>query len=271
MTTKIIKDRVIYSDTRAEFIDFVMKKTERLTSALYLVSDLIHCTEPLKTSLREKGIEMLSDICELADLTKENKDDVFLKIMTGISALTSLLRIASVGGFISEMNSNILQKEYLNLGSFFESRRQSFGRHIGKEILFNDDFFEGGEWRRISAGAPNDKRQTKGQDNLYKTSHAEGGQSESGESLKNNIHQTQKNEAKAKKENNNNENVVQEDRKKTIVQLIKDANGNVNIKDISIHIRGCSEKTLQRDLIALMQKGILKKTGERRWSRYFLA
>lgn len=269
MTTKIIKDRVIYHDTRAEFIDFVINKTERLTSALYLVSDLINSTEPLKTSLREKGIEMLSDICVLADFTKENKDDVFLKIMTGISALTSLLRVASVGGFISEMNSNILQKEYVNLASFFESRRQSFGRHIGKEILFNDDFFEGGEWRCISAGAPNDKRQTKGQDNLYKTSNAEGGLSESGENVKNNIHQTQKNEAK--KEKNNNENVVQEDRKKTIVQLIKDANGNVNIKDISMHIRGCSEKTLQRDLIALMQKGILKKTGERRWSRYFLA
>ena len=41
-------------------------------------------------------------------------------------------------------------------------------------------------------------------------------------------------------------------------------------QDIAQTIRDCSEKTIQRELIALIQGGIVKKTGERRWSKYSL-
>ena len=41
------------------------------------------------------------------------------------------------------------------------------------------------------------------------------------------------------------------------------------IKDIALHIPGVSEKTVQRDLQALVSAGVLKRKGERRWSRYF--
>jgi DNA-binding transcriptional ArsR family regulator len=45
----------------------------------------------------------------------------------------------------------------------------------------------------------------------------------------------------------------------------------VTVKDIAQEITDCSEKTLQRELVALTQQGVLKKYGERRWSRYTLA
>lgn len=274
MTEKIIKDKIIYRDINAEFIDFAIKKTERLTSALYLVSDLIPSTEPLRTLLREKGIGMLSDIFALVVFRKENKSDVFLKIMASISAITSLLKVASVGGFISEMNTEILQKEYRQLHAFFASRDQSFEQQTGKEIVFKDTFFEESEWPRLSTGIEQnykgqhkDKGQkiNKRQPSLYKTFTVAPSEPTMNEDAKNNVQNA------VKKENIHNDNFVQEERKKSIVELIKDSGGNVNIKDISIRIKGCSEKTLQRDLISLMQKGVLKKTGERRWSRYFLA
>jgi DNA-binding transcriptional ArsR family regulator len=44
----------------------------------------------------------------------------------------------------------------------------------------------------------------------------------------------------------------------------------VTVKDIAAVITDCSEKTLQRELVALTQQGVLKKYGERRWSRYTL-
>ena len=59
-------------------------------------------------------------------------------------------------------------------------------------------------------------------------------------------------------------------RNKAILALIA-KKGNVNIKDISLSIKGCSEKTVQRELNLLIKLGIVKKSGERRWSRYFLA
>jgi DNA-binding transcriptional ArsR family regulator len=47
--------------------------------------------------------------------------------------------------------------------------------------------------------------------------------------------------------------------------------GKVSIKDISTLIRGVSEKTIQRELAALIEAGIVEKQGERRWSTYSLA
>ena len=44
--------------------------------------------------------------------------------------------------------------------------------------------------------------------------------------------------------------------------------GRVSIKDISKVIRDCSEKTIQRELNALIQLGQVRKEGDRRWSVY---
>jgi len=44
-----------------------------------------------------------------------------------------------------------------------------------------------------------------------------------------------------------------------------------SIKDINEAVEGCSAKTIQRELADLVQKGVLKKKGDRRWSRYLLA
>lgn len=42
----------------------------------------------------------------------------------------------------------------------------------------------------------------------------------------------------------------------------------ISIKDAVLAIPGVSEKTLQRDLLALVAQGVLVKEGERRWSIY---
>jgi len=273
MASDIIKDNITYRNLYKEYIDFAAKRTERLTSALYLVSDLIPEKEPLKTLLREKGLMVMSDIFSLAVFGKEDREDVFFKIMTGISELVALLRIASVSYIISEMNSGILQKEYASLHNFFESQSRDSGKQIlGKEIILNDNFFEGKEWARLNGIIG---RYDKGHDKRHKINKGHGddlydqnSKQQTDDSVKSKIQIPERMTEETK--GNHNENYIQEERKKTIVQLIKDSNGNASIKDISFHVKGCSEKTLQRDIISLMQKGVLKKIGERRWSRYSL-
>ncbi len=44
--------------------------------------------------------------------------------------------------------------------------------------------------------------------------------------------------------------------------------GSVSIKEIASTIKGCSEKTIQRELISLIQAGLVRRVGERRWSHY---
>lgn len=60
----------------------------------------------------------------------------------------------------------------------------------------------------------------------------------------------------------------QEDRRKEILDFVY-RNKGVSIKDISAVVRGYSEKTIQRELAALILLGLVHKTGERRWSLYF--
>lgn len=60
------------------------------------------------------------------------------------------------------------------------------------------------------------------------------------------------------------------DRRDTIVSVISRKGGNASIKDISTLIRDISEKTIQRELQALVESGVVLKQGERRWSTYSL-
>ncbi len=56
-------------------------------------------------------------------------------------------------------------------------------------------------------------------------------------------------------------------------QIIKSLEGQgwLGIKDIADAVPECSTKTVQRELAALVDSGVLKKQGDRRWSRYILA
>jgi hypothetical protein len=47
--------------------------------------------------------------------------------------------------------------------------------------------------------------------------------------------------------------------------------GQLTIRDLVGKIEGCSEKTIQRELLALVEGGVLKKEGERRWSKYSIS
>lgn len=60
------------------------------------------------------------------------------------------------------------------------------------------------------------------------------------------------------------------DRHTKIREVLK-SKEQVSIKDISNAIPGVSEKTLQRDLMALIERGEVVREGERRWSTYRLA
>lgn len=56
-------------------------------------------------------------------------------------------------------------------------------------------------------------------------------------------------------------------RQELIYRLIKQS-GPLSIKDIAHNVPGVSSKTVQRELVALVQGGKLKREGDRRWARY---
>lgn len=62
---------------------------------------------------------------------------------------------------------------------------------------------------------------------------------------------------------------AQSGRRDAILSILR-ARGTVSIKDISDSITDVSEKTIQRELMSLIDDGIIVREGERRWSKYIL-
>jgi hypothetical protein len=84
------------------------------------------------------------------------------------------------------------------------------------------------------------------------------------------------NQTKTKGVSNGNHNLtaidykkVKQERTDKIIAIIKDKK-EATIKDIATLFTDCSEKTIQRELSDLIEKGQIQKTGAKRWSRYTL-
>ncbi|HEY4515161.1 MAG TPA: DeoR family transcriptional regulator [Candidatus Paceibacterota bacterium] len=60
------------------------------------------------------------------------------------------------------------------------------------------------------------------------------------------------------------------DRRSKILEHVKKV-GTVSIRDLSQVIKGCSEKTIQRELTVLINEGFVRREGDKRWSRYLIA
>lgn len=59
--------------------------------------------------------------------------------------------------------------------------------------------------------------------------------------------------------------------RRTRIRTILEATGEATIKDISEIITDCSEKTVQRELNAMIEDRVVQRQGERRWSKYSIA
>jgi hypothetical protein len=69
-------------------------------------------------------------------------------------------------------------------------------------------------------------------------------------------------------------NGLKKERREQIIKIVGNNPNGATITDIKTSAQGslasCGEKTLQRELFSMVKDNVLNKTGEKRWSRYFL-
>ncbi|MFC1731273.1 hypothetical protein ACFL6I_13145 [candidate division KSB1 bacterium] len=226
------------------------KKTEKLLIALHLVTNFVPEKEPARNAVRDKSVRILSDMLNLRSGFCSNGSERVDKVVASVYEVTSLLDILHAAGFVSDMNLEILKRELSGLIVFI---REAENTEVSEKVVFGNDHFETGEYLRPSAGG-NIKDSVKGNKMSFS------------------IKDTTKTSPYNKKQNikkTSSTSGSHTERRAAIVDLIKDKK-SVNVKDVSAVITGCGEKTIQRELIALVQSGVLKKEGERRWSTYSL-
>jgi hypothetical protein len=239
---KLLIDKHIY--------EYSYKKTEKLITAMYMVTDCMETDDALKGKIRNLGIELLSYMHKLSHVSSspvDNHTSISTSIMN-IDEILSLIEIANTIGFISDMNNSILKKE-LNMLSG-ELRQNTTKKDNQFTFTLNEKMFdvEREPSLMLSNGAIKDKRTE------YNMSFINKNIATHRPLIKglNNIGQS----LDSKK-----------DRMDKIVAVIKDRK-EVSIKDISAIFTDCSEKTIQRELNSLVSKGQIKKIGAKRWSRY---
>ena len=228
-------------------IIFAYKKAEKLSTAIYLVTDFVKDEDPIKWRLRSLAVSLVSDILDKASIHKS--------IHARILEILSLLEMARLTRSISEMNHAVLQREFdVLIASFGRvSGGQSSQGNLSTMSIFSEDFF---------ATPITDVLNKPPEPANISIGHSKG-----------HILKDINTSIKDKKETSANVLAISPafyERKGLILSAIK-AKKTVAIQDLVSLIAGCSSKTIQRDLITLVSEGVLKKEGERRWSKYRLA
>ncbi len=265
----------------------MVKRTERLVTALYLVTECISLDEPMREKARILALHLLSEshgLLEIAGMEKFSHEGNFvlglIEIRSIVSLGVSVSLVSSMNGtiLINEINTLIQEIESLKLARVGEfGGVRSHMRH--KEISLTKEMFEveGGEISNINTGESRNQRVSfreeniKKEDVLYK-----GHQNMHAQTKGQNEYLSQQNRTIEKSKvqhrevgSSKSDIAIRLGRRNTIIKLIKDKK-EVTIKEVSGVVPDVSEKTIQRELLNLVSEGVLKKTGEKRWSRYSL-
>lgn len=226
-------------DTMTDKLNFVVRKAEKLSRAVYVVSDFMSDREPIKWRLRELAVEISESL---------GKDIAFtIEILTKkIPQIISVIDLALGMGNVSQMNFTLLRKEYSDLFAMLKNENQAF---------FNTQV----EVRAGIAG-PGGNMSLAGTSSLLERPAAQTTEHKRQLVSHGFIKDTSRTIAST---------VNKGQRQEEITKFLKGKDW-VSIKDISHLFPTVSGKTVQRELTDLVGRGVLKKKGERRWSRYSL-
>ncbi|TAN36582.1 DeoR family transcriptional regulator [Patescibacteria group bacterium] len=285
---KDIKDNAVISHSSQGGMEVfgirTSKKCERLATAIYLVTNFLSDTEPMKSRLRTLSLELVRDASFIKNGNQIAETNVLESLRSNVIETLSLFELAFVAGLVSEMNFSILKREYASLRDSIDIKKAS--RESRTDTILGDNFFgtpnqeirsdlKNLSPRSVLAGTPegrtfanqfpvSPKGHSIGQTNTSMSDRNIKGQSVAS---RQSVPLTMLAQTPKPKIPNS---VTKEARRSRILKLIKD-NREVTIKDIITHFPDVSEKTIQRELVAMSDSGVLKKIGDRRWSRYALA
>jgi len=227
--------------------DYFSERAKKMVTAVYLVSNLIPSNDPLRLSIRDFSIRLLSILG--FESSKYSLSDTASEVRGLCKKITEMLEIAFFSGYVSEMNFSVLKSE-------FDAFMNELVNYENYQVRIVPE--------SLKVGVVADKTSAAvsmldvAQKSPFPISLV--GMKRSSPERKSLPSSTSRNVAEAKKTS----------RKEAILSIIK-RRGAVSIKDISAVILDCSEKTIQRELMNLVTENVLKKTGDRRWSTYSLA
>ncbi len=207
---------------------FIVRKSERLASALYVITGFMPIEEPARSRLRICALELITHSANSSELAEKGSE----KFESRCAEIGTILQTAQYAGLVSQMNAKLIADEYALLAVFVRSNADKIaerGLELQKSTV--------SEPKTVSSPIRHsNKSLLKGFQSMQRT-----GYRKKDESLK---------------------------QRKSILLSVFNKKDKISIKDAMSFISNVSEKTIQRDLLAMVKEGILIKEGARRWTRY---
>lgn len=255
-------------------------KASKLVTALYMVTDVIDKDEPIRAKLRNIGAEIISDI---------HSNPTFA--LSKIAETLAFLNIASAMSLISEMNANILKKEFIDLNNRIKEYSQVKPNWLEEFLVTPRDqevqLEKKSRFEILNSNEDYDslvRNNSIRHQNFHDRAQARIGV-QKGSTLmkalsdKTLVRSLNGHLVSPATSPSHSFDILKKQRRDEIVRIVKTSNDGFTITDIKNKAKespkaesliSCSEKTLQRELISMVKDSILNKTGEKRWSRYFL-
>ncbi|MBU1046782.1 hypothetical protein KKH36_03325 [Patescibacteria group bacterium] len=234
------------------YLTFFIKKTEKIVSALYLITDYLKEKEPLKWEVRKKAVNLFSEVMKLNDDSFSDKFKIFSTISFQIFEILSFLELASATNLISEDNHEVLKREFDLLLSLIKNNSIKINNQLSPYL--------GGDYFKVKDKSLRPKEIEDVLNSVKDINEDKGQFKYKGH----NVFDSKK--TKTDKITNNEKKISRRDK---IIEILSKGQ-KLTIKDISKTISDCSEKTIQRELQSMLKDKLLNKEGERRWSRYSL-
>jgi Asp-tRNA(Asn)/Glu-tRNA(Gln) amidotransferase C subunit len=288
-------------EPKKDYSIVIAKKAEKLVTALYLVTDLASDQEPIKHSLRKNAVALLSSMNSLAQLNVKDRVLELKLSLKSVTEILSLLHVAVTTGIVSEMNGELLLNGFRALQLVLEKKQPLFTKEMliveGEDALQGATSFQSAvtstSYDALTpltiARLHDSKEELRRTQEQLRQSQILRKFEQKGE-LKEEVKETQEmsdmEKTHTRDERPTTHSVLMEhvkrppvlassfqmkkmSRREQILSLfVKGV--DVSIKDIASRIKGCSEKTIQRELNALLYDNVIERIGEKRWSRYVL-
>lgn len=220
--------------------DNAYRRAERIAAAIHLLTDHISEEEPLRTEVRRLSTDMLSSILELRRGFRSSGGEAIATAQAQISHIVSLLRILTVVGMVSTANAEVLIGGLGDLSALFESQRVSMSEDVS---LSKEDLTPRSRMMLAARGNIPEKQRF-----------------EKDMGVKDNVSLSDRRVARTE---------MSFTKSNGVLMFLKSGD-KYGIKDIASQMPEYSEKTIQRMLSELVSRGVVKKEGDKRWSRYSL-
>lgn len=216
-----------------DYYRFIFKKTEKIVSVIFFVSNNIdkeQNTHPLITDVLDTARLTHNAVLATLDMRAHLAEESLRAAAHKLISLDSKLKVAAVVGLIAPDVLHLLSSE-------IDGVLRGLNKYLVRTTAFDDLNYRVSTPTRENPARP---RSTSERSLIGKTDTSEDRTA-----------------------------TVDNDRRERI-KVVLSAKGEATIKDITDIISDVSSKTIQRELNTMIEDNIVKRQGERRWSRYSL-